>query len=127
MRGTAGVFEGRPSGTSTRKAIMKKVKLALNDLHVESFAVESQRAGAGTVEGLENEESSRVHTDCYSHCPSPSPCEPCGSQLPTHCNGDTPCVSWDGACATAPSGCPDTCQYTMCPDTCDPYGCGTTP
>ena len=44
---------------------MKKLKLGLDDLRVESFTVGPEHAGrAGTVKGHE----SGVHTECFTHC-----------------------------------------------------------
>lgn len=83
---------------------MNKVKLRVEDLHVESFTVQPESLGTGTVQGLENfdvQAESGVHSQCYTHCASG--CEPCQSQSPTHCNGDTGCASWDGTCPPPPS------------------------
>ena len=73
---------------------MRKVKLLLADLHVESFTVQSDSLGIGTVRALEAE---TVHTGCYTHCPG-GDCEPVESVLQTHC--DVQCPSWDGSCGT---------------------------
>lgn len=95
---------------------MKKVKLLLDDLRVESFDVDPHSPEAGTVWGLQ----SGVHTECLSHCPT---CveEPCESRLLTHCDRD--CPSWEGNCVTQPPPCHtydgDTCYYT-CATMCDP-------
>ena len=74
---------------------MKKVKLLLQDLHVESFAVQPHSLQAGTVRGLE-QEGSAVHSECFTHCPTD--CEECITWMPTHC--ETDCPSWDGGCGT---------------------------
>jgi hypothetical protein len=70
---------------------MRKVKLVLDDLEVETFAVESDSAETrGTVEGLAEAEASGVHTNCYSHCGTD--CEgscTCPSQARSHCAGDS--------------------------------------
>ena len=70
---------------------MKKMKLALEHLQVESFAVHPEMADArGTVEGLA--EASRVHSGCYTHCATD--CEDtctCPSNGPTHCWADPTC------------------------------------
>jgi hypothetical protein len=98
---------------------MEKVKLALEDLQVESFEVEPASMGGGTVEGLQ----SGVHSQCDTHCYTP--CESCSCQsvCPTHCNGDATCKSWNGSC---PLQCAATYEAT-CEATCDPYGCPTYP
>ncbi|HEX6909117.1 MAG TPA: pinensin family lanthipeptide [Longimicrobium sp.] len=75
---------------------MKKVKLQLDDLQVESFEVEADARGAGTVRGLEFE-GSGVHSECLTHCATDG-CEACESVRATHC--DRECPSWDGACGT---------------------------
>ena len=74
---------------------MKKVKLLLEDLHVESFPVESETLRAGTVRGLELGEASGVHSECLTHCATDG-CEASESIRATHCDRD--CPSWDGSC-----------------------------
>ncbi|HEX6909115.1 MAG TPA: hypothetical protein VF142_01920 [Longimicrobium sp.] len=74
---------------------MRKVKLLLQDLHVESFAVQPHSLETGTVRGLELE-GSAVHSECITHCLSA--CEQCVTWMPTHC--ETDCPSWDGSCQT---------------------------
>jgi hypothetical protein len=76
---------------------MKKVKLALADLKVESFEVEAAFLGAGTVRGLEAEGT--AHTGCLTHCPT-GECEACNSVVETHCNDQ--CPSWNGTCTGPP-------------------------
>lgn len=74
---------------------MRKVKLLLEDLHVETFAVHSDALGSGTVHGLEFGEASGVHSQCLTHCATDG-CEACESVRATHC--DLECKSWDGSC-----------------------------
>jgi hypothetical protein len=81
---------------------MKKVKLLPEDLQVESFEVEPDFQGIGTVKGFET-----VHTECYTHCPGGG-CEDPNSVVQTHCNYE--CPSWDGGCYTVGGG--YTCGYT---------------
>jgi hypothetical protein len=75
---------------------MRKVKLVLDDLQVESFAVEPETAGSrGTVEG--HVEESGVHTNCFTHCATK--CEgscTCPSEAASHCAGDScdGCETW---------------------------------
>jgi len=76
---------------------MEKVKLRLEDLHVESFDVDGSQRG-GTVRGLEDVEGSGIHSQCWTHC-AVEGCEGIQSASPTHCNGDTECFSWDGSCS----------------------------
>jgi len=73
---------------------MRKVKLMLTDLRVESFEVESASPGAGTVEG--QEAVSTEHTACYTHCPTAGAGCGCDSGVATFCNLE--CPSWDGTC-----------------------------
>jgi hypothetical protein len=88
---------------------MKKVKLRLDDLHVESFEIDgSQRVG--TVRGQEEMEASGVHSQCWTHC-AVETCEGIQSAQQTHCNTD--CPSWDG------SSCGDLSCYM------GGLGCGT--
>ena len=85
---------------------MKKVRLVLDDLQVESFSVDPEIAGEGTVAGL-MEAGSGIHSQCYSHCLSD--CEvscTCETNAPTHCAGDScgctenemECWSWYFGC-----------------------------
>ena len=47
---------------------MKKMKLVLEDLQVESFAADPKNAtNRGTVAGLV-EEASGMHSECYTYC-----------------------------------------------------------
>ena len=87
---------------------MNKVKLQLDDLQVESFAVESDTAGPGTVQGMQ-----RGRTAEFSDCNTP--CFACSAYY-TEC-GET-CLD------TCSYSCPGSCAATC---SCDPYGCGTTP
>ena len=75
---------------------MKKMKLLLEELRVESFAVEADSRGSGTVRGLAIEETG-VHSNCATHCATD--CEDCNSVKATYCIRD--CASYDGGC----SGC----------------------
>jgi hypothetical protein len=80
---------------------MKKVKLLLEQLHVESFAVHPDSPGSGTVLGLDWEEGSGVHSECLTHCATDG-CEACNSVVATHCKAE--CPSWDGGCVTTGGG-----------------------
>jgi hypothetical protein len=78
---------------------MKKMKLLLDDLQVESFAVDPEVDGMGTVAGLGG---SGIPSQCYTHCQTN--CEPqtCSCpNAPTQCDVDS-CdlcpVSAPGAC-----------------------------
>lgn len=76
---------------------MNKMKLVLEDLQVESFAVQADEMERGTVRGLQVD--SGIHSHCYTHCPTD--CEgscACESRDPTHCNADETCYTWDGTC-----------------------------
>lgn len=64
---------------------MNKVKLLLQDLQVESFAIEPSIRGDGTVRGLEIE-GSEVHSGCATHCATG--CEDCNSVKVTYCVRD---------------------------------------
>jgi hypothetical protein len=75
---------------------MNKVKLLLEDLRVESFAVEPDFWGTGTVRGLEVE-GTGVHSNCATHCATD--CEDCNSVKATYCVLD--CYSYGDDC----SGC----------------------
>ena len=84
---------------------MKKLKLNLDDLKVESFQVtpEDEAAGEGTVEGY-----------CYD-CETffgPS-CRVCPTDV---CTNNTLCGQ-NTCAATCPNTCPNTCANT-CPNTC---------
>jgi len=86
---------------------MKKVRLVLDDLQVESFSVDPETARDGTVGGL-MEVGSGVHSQCYTHCLTA--CEvscTCETNCPTHCAGDScgcytenevECWSWYFGC-----------------------------
>jgi hypothetical protein len=74
---------------------MKKVKLLLEDLRVESFAVDPDSREVGTVRGLEFGEASGVHSECFTHCATDG-CEACNSVVATHCDRD--CPSWNSLC-----------------------------
>lgn len=101
---------------------MRKVRLVLEDLSVESFDTtpDAARPGRGTVhgQGVAAEEQTQWPGQCdtYPNCPSPL-CV------------DTPLASCDDASCrwTCGSSCNGTCQscYSCdsCQDTCD-YTCG---
>ena len=77
---------------------MRKVKLLLEDLQVESFEVDPGSLDAGTVHGLEvaaEPAASGVHTGCMTHCPTEG-CENCNSVVRTHCWVE--CPSYAGTC-----------------------------
>ena len=75
---------------------MKKVKLLLEDLRVESFAVEPESLGRGTVAGLQID-GTGIHSQCATHCATD--CEDCNSIRETYCVRD--CATYDIDC----SGC----------------------
>lgn len=75
---------------------MRKVKLQLEDLQVDSFEVDPGFAGVGTVRGMEVE-GSGVHSECLTHCVGDG-CESPESVRATHCDRD--CPSWEGDCGT---------------------------
>jgi hypothetical protein len=71
---------------------MNRMKLLLEDLCVESFAVEPEFRGAGTVRGLEIE-GTGVHSQCATHCATD--CEDCNSVKVTYCVRDCPTLEVD--------------------------------
>lgn len=79
---------------------MKKLKLGLDELQVETFAVDPEHVGRkGTVKGHDTleEEGTGLHTECYSHCLTA-----CEGSCETQC--DTRCVR-----SQCPTGCPLEC------------------
>jgi hypothetical protein len=86
---------------------MRKLKLDLEDLSVESFATTPESRGeGGTVFG-------QNHCTCYTQCTCPG-CPTCDAT----CNGS--CVN------TCASSCNGTCGNT-CGDTCGGYTCDCWP
>lgn len=83
---------------------MKKLRLSVEDLQVESFAAGPVPANIGTVQGRalgapippDPVEPGTVHSECYSHCNTA-----CEGSCVTQC--DTACV---------PSQCPTHCNQT---------------
>jgi hypothetical protein len=89
---------------------MKKLKLDLEDLSVESFATTPEpRAEGGTVFGQQ--------CTCYTQCTCPG-CPTCDAS----CNG-TCDASCNGTCGgTCGATCDASCNGT-CDGGCDPYSC----
>ncbi len=88
---------------------MNKVKLLLDDLHVESFAVENDDAELGTVHGQQMNAASGLQTQCYTFCAN------CVSVNKTNCPGDDTCAQ----------SCFVSCNLSECPDanTCYDVSC----
>lgn len=87
---------------------MNKVKLQLDDLQVESFAVQADVTEPGTVHGRQvADEESRVHSACYTWCIN------CESLQATNCPLDRTCAE----------SCYPSCNYTACPDVYTCYPC----
>ena len=83
---------------------MRKLKLQLEDLQIDSFTTEPVRREKGTVFGEQ--------CTCYTACTCPG-CPTCD----VSCNG-TCDASCNGTCGTGDASCGGTCDYT-----CD-YTCG---
>lgn len=88
---------------------MNKLKLQLDALQVESFAVENDAAEPGTVHGQQVEAASGLQTECYTFC------ENCVSVNRTNCPGDDTCAQ----------SCFQSCYLSQCPDayTCYDVSC----
>jgi hypothetical protein len=74
---------------------MRKISLDVNELRVETFVTESDKAKErGTVEGYYSIFTCRVETNCGDECPSgPHPCG--GSYAWTDGNAVCPCQNTD--------------------------------
>jgi hypothetical protein len=81
---------------------MNKVKLHLEDLQVESFAVEPDGVEPGTVYGLA--EAAGPGSGQPSLCDTF--CDNCVSRNPSNCPGDDTCAL----------SCFQSCQVSQCPD-----------
>lgn len=93
---------------------MNKVKLQLDALQVESFAVQAEPPGPGTVMGLQGDPYSG-RSECSQ---APTVCLPCLSWPPSNCS--------EPSCAGSYPTCCISCFYTecaTCPPTCDPTLC----
>jgi hypothetical protein len=94
---------------------MKKLKLRLDDLQVDTFQTTSAPKQKGTVFGEQ--------CTCYTQCTCPG-CPTCDAS----CNG-TCDASCNGTCDASCNGtCGDTCEYTCdysCGYTCDGQTCPT--
>ncbi|HEV2736456.1 MAG TPA: hypothetical protein VGV85_16540 [Longimicrobiaceae bacterium] len=93
---------------------MKKLKLDLEDLTVESFATTPESRGeGGTVFG-------QNHCTCYTQCTCPG-CPTCDASCNGTCGG-TCDASCNGTCGgTCDFSCGDTC-YETCGYTCQTCG-----
>ena len=95
---------------------MKKLKLDLDELSVESFATTPERGReGGTVFG-------QNHCTCYTQCTCPG-CPTCDASCNGTCGGT--CAGTCDASCNGTCGCPSgdyTCDYTCGPD-CDPNSC----
>jgi hypothetical protein len=89
---------------------MKKLKLDLEDLAVESFATTPEpRAEGGTVFGQQ--------CTCYTQCTCPG-CPTCDASCNGTCGG-----TCGGTCDASCNGtCGGSCDYS-CAGDCDPYSC----
>ena len=88
---------------------MKKLKLQLEDLRIDSFQTTPTEKRKGTVVGKENS----ILVTCESNCPT---CEgTCWETCPPTC--DNPCVTFESdACGDAVTGyfsCLNTCTQTL--------------
>lgn len=89
---------------------MKKLKLALDDLSVETFDTSPARREKGTVMG---EQECTCPTACT--CPTcPTCCNTCEASCPYTCDD-----------ATCPETCDDTCDNFTCLYTCGFSNCET--
>jgi hypothetical protein len=77
---------------------MKKLKLQMEDLRVDSFDTTSAEKGKGTVFGEQ--------CTCYTQCTCPG-CPSCGATCPYTCDDDT-CA---GSCPAPGNTCANTCAY----------------
>jgi len=98
---------------------MSKLKLTLDDLHVDTFQTTAVQKEKGTVFGEQ--------CTCYTQCTCPG-CPTC-QNYPTcdaSCNG-TCAATCNGTCAASCYGtCDWTCDYT-CDYSCGGYTCDTSP
>jgi hypothetical protein len=95
---------------------MNKVKLQLDELQVESFAVHPDAPAPGTVLGLQDVYSTRA--ECSQ---APTVCLPCLSDPPSNC-GEQTCYE---TCYETCASCYVSCAQTACADakTCSPTRC----
>jgi len=96
---------------------MNKLKLRLDDLHVDTFQTTSAPKQKGTVFG----EQCTCYTQCT--CPGCPTCyASCNGSCDASCNG-TCAASCDATCG---GSCDWTCDNT-CGDSCGGYTCATAP
>jgi hypothetical protein len=91
---------------------MKKLKLNLEDLKVESFETSiNQKKRIGTIKGFA---PPFTETNCIQ-------CEPTEQvECPTlSCGGTCPNTCLNTCAATCPDTCPVSCIFTACGDTCN--------
>lgn len=95
---------------------MKKMKLTLDDLLIDSFSTTPVRKQQGTVYGEQ--------CTCYTACTCPG-CPTCDASCNGSCGGasciDTCAASCYGTCDASCNG---TCDYTCGGNTCDPTCAG---
>jgi len=96
---------------------MKKLRLQIEDLLIDSFTTTPPEKPKGTVFGEQ--------CTCYTNCTCPG-CPTCDAS----CNG-TCDASCNGSCAaTCDASCYGSCDWTCgntCGDSCDGYTCPTSP
>jgi hypothetical protein len=98
---------------------MKKLRLQLEDLHIDSFTTTPAERPKGTVFGEQ--------CTCYTQCTCPG-CPTCAGYgtCDASCNG-TCAASCNGSCVASCYGsCEWTCDYT-CGGSCDGVTCATSP
>jgi len=93
---------------------MKKLKLQLEDLRIDSFQTTPAEKPKGTVFG----EQCTCYTQCT--CPGCPTCDAsCNGTCEASCNG-TCDASCNGTCAPSAAGtCGNSCDYGSCYNTCD--------
>jgi len=114
---------------------MRKLRLRIDELHVESFAVTGPAAQAGTVQGqvangtpipIYEPPSGDYACATVGTCIGPTYC--CGATGPTNpvCIGPTYCcnpTANTGCCAPQTDACPGTGYYPTCGASCPPEEC----
>ncbi|HEX5869898.1 MAG TPA: hypothetical protein VFY65_05775 [Longimicrobium sp.] len=98
---------------------MRKLRLQLDDLRIDTFDTTAPQRARGTVFG----EQCTCWTQCGQNtCPG---CPTCDAS----CNG-TCAGSCNGTCASCDASCNGTCDWTCdytCGDSCGGYTCDTSP
>jgi hypothetical protein len=108
-------FRAPASSNPFLEDVMRKLKLDLDQLVVDSFRTEPAPRKPGTVFGEQ--------CTCYTNCTCPG-CPTCDASCNGTCGG-TCAASCNGTCAgTCDASCNGTCDYS-CGGTCDVY-CGGT-